>query len=268
MAIRPVIGLNMSHLLQEGAEVLRLHLDYPDAVADAGGSPLCLPPAEDPDDLAEILPLLDGVLFVGGADYRPEHYGGHPQPEEELVSLRRHRFDLALARRVLEGTDLPVLGICGGCQLLWIACGGGLVQDIRTEWAGPGGSPPLPHAGKDRSGGGPDRFRHEVLLAPGSLAATSTGSIPGGRLETNSFHHQAADLARQALRLAVSGRSGDGVVEAVEADPDTDWHRSGRFVLGVQWHPERMREEGPHRRLFEALVEAARRRRGGMRGGR
>jgi len=261
MKIRPVIGLNMSLLHQEGDEVVRLHLDYLDAVADAGGAPLCLPPVEDPVYLPEILPLLGGMLFVGGADYGPEHYGGHPQPEGELVLPRRHRFDLQLAREVLEGTDLPVLGICGGSQLLWIASGGGLVQDIRTEWTAPGGRPPLPHAGRDRGGSTPDRFRHDVRIAPDSLAARSLGIPQGGRIETNSFHHQAADPARPARRLAVTGWSGDGVVEAIEPEAVSEWSRLDRFVLGVQWHPERMLDEEPQRRLFESLVEAARRRR-------
>ncbi|HOI75295.1 MAG TPA: gamma-glutamyl-gamma-aminobutyrate hydrolase family protein [Syntrophales bacterium] len=268
MESQPIIGLNMSVLEQEGADVLRVHLDYPDAVADAGGRPILLPPAEDPAFLREVLPMLDGVLFIGGADYDPGHYGGHRQPPEELVAPRRDRFDLELARRVLEDTDLPVLGICGGCQLLWIACGGGLVQDIRTEWAVPGGGPPLPHTGKDRTGIDPGPYRHDVLLTPNSLAAAGVGNPSGNRVETNSFHHQAADPARPARRLIVSGKSEDGIVEAVEPGPDTDWERSGRFVLGVQWHPERMRDEEPQRRLFEALVAAARIRKARARGGR
>ena len=268
MESQPIIGLNMSVLEQEGTDVLRVHLDYPDAVAAAGGWPLCLPALDDPDFLREVLPMLDGVLFVGGADYDPGHYGGHPQPKEELVAPRRDRFDLELARRVLEDTDLPVLGICGGCQLLWIACGGGLVQDIRTEWAVPGGGSPLPHAGKDRAGIDPGRYRHDVLLTPDSLAAAGVGNPPGNRVKTNSFHHQAADPTRPARRLVISGRSEDGIVEAVEPGPDTDWKRSGRFVLGVQWHPERMRDEEPQRRLFEALVMAARIRKARARGGR
>ncbi|NPU85082.1 MAG: gamma-glutamyl-gamma-aminobutyrate hydrolase family protein [Syntrophaceae bacterium] len=268
MENQPLIGLNMSVLEQEGADVLRVHLDYPDAVAAAGGWPLCLPALDDPDFLREVLPMLDGVLFVGGADYDPGHYGGHPQPAEELVAPRRDRFDLELARRVLENTDLPVLGICGGCQLLWIACGGGLVQDIRTEWAVPGGGPPLPHAGKDRTGIDPGPYRHDVLLTPDSLAAAGVGNPPGNRVETNSFHHQAADPAHPARHLIVSGKSEDGIAEAVEPGPDTDWTRSGRFVLGVQWHPERMRDEEPQRRLFEALVAAARIRKTRMQNGR
>jgi len=268
MENHPHIGLNMSVLEQEGADVLRVHLDYPDAVAAAGGWPLCLPALDDPDFLREVLPMLDGVLFVGGADYDPEHYGGHSQPAEELVAPRRDRFDLELARRVLEDTDLPVLGICGGCQLLWIACGGGLVQDIRTEWAVPGGGLPLPHTNRERPESDFHRYRHAVQLAPESLAAVAVGHPPGNRVETNSFHHQAADPARPARRLVVSGRAEDGVVEAVEPGPDADWKRSGRFVLGVQWHPERMRDEEPQRRLFEALVASARIRKTRARDGR
>ncbi|MCK9196631.1 MAG: gamma-glutamyl-gamma-aminobutyrate hydrolase family protein [Syntrophales bacterium] len=257
----PFIGVNMSIRPPSGddpGEALT-PLAYIDAIAGAGGIPLCIPPYEDHGKIRKILPFLKGFLFIGGADYRPEHYGGHPQPEEELVHPRRDRFDVALARFILEETNLPVLGICGGCQLLTIARGGALVQDIGTEWRPRGGGLPLPHSRKDREKQGKEApfFRHPVRFTANSLAARATDTPPGAMLATNSFHHQAIHPDRLGKYLIASAWSADGIIEAIEPAPDSPWAASGRFVLGVQWHPERMQDEAPHRQPFLALVKAA-----------
>jgi putative glutamine amidotransferase len=265
-------------------------LGYIDAVEGAGGIPLCIPPYQDYRQIREIIPFLNGFLFIGGADYRPEHYGGHPQPEEELIHPRRDSFDIALARIILEETDLPVLGICGGCQLLTIAGGGGLVQDIGTEWTAPTGGPPLPHSRQAREKQGQRRggiksekigniagkipeevwrdekevkngkgwedhsFLHPVRLTSQSLAARATGTLPAAMLATNSFHHQAIHPDRIGKRLIASAWSSDGIIEAIEPAPDSPWAASNRFVLGLQWHPERMQDEEPQRRLFRSFI--------------
>jgi putative glutamine amidotransferase len=257
---RPVIGLNMSlaPLADDDRWEARAPLAYAEAVAGAGGIPLFLPPLEGPLPFHRFRDILEGVLLIGGADYRPHHYGGHPQPEEELVPERRDRFDLALAGWVLEETDLPVLGICGGCQLLALARGGGLVQDIGTEWSLSEGALPLPHAGGQRSPEERHTFRHDVTLIPGSLVAEAIRIGVQEILSTNSYHHQAVLPDRPGQGFRISARSGDGIVEAIEPVPTSPWGRAGRFVLGVQWHPERMLDEAPQRHLFSALVEAAR----------
>lgn len=291
---QPVIGLNMS--LQdggpEGSDKVQIALDYLDAVAAAGGIPLCIPPYTDHGKIRRILPFLQGFLFIGGADYQPDHYGGHPQPEEELVHPRRDRFDIAMARIILEETDLPVLGICGGCQLLAIARGGALIQDIGKEWIPPEGVLTLPHSRQDRekqeaiaeaerrrvgnmAGKRPATVRvdekeaktdmgketpfsrHPVRFAPHSLAAQATGTPPGSMLATNSFHHQSIHPDRIGKYLIASAWSSDGIIEAIERAPDSPWAASNRFVLGLQWHPERMQDEAPHRQPFLALVKAA-----------
>ena len=127
MKRRPVIGLNMS--LKTGkksaGDELRVPLHYVDAVISAGGIPVCLPPAEGEAWPEAVLPCLDGVLLIGGDDYLPDHYGGRPQPPAELMPERRDRFDMMLARWVLEETSLPVLGVCGGHQLLSLVQGRG-----------------------------------------------------------------------------------------------------------------------------------------------
>jgi gamma-glutamyl-gamma-aminobutyrate hydrolase PuuD len=329
--VPPLIGLNMSieSTAVSGVERLFVPPDYVAAVTGAGGVPLCIPPGEDLATIREIIPRLRGFLFIGGADYRPEHYGGHPQPAEELVHPRRDRFDLALAKIILEETDLPVLGICGGHQLLAIVRSGALIQDIKTEWRPPGGGSPLPHSLPDRerrrgdeapavfldsitattpaeegkeeetrrddtvapgekgvatdptagkayktatgeSANPPaatrgrvhpadskDCYLHSVRFAPSSLAARATGTPPGEALAANSFHHQAVHPERVGKDLVASAWSSDGVIEAIEPAPGSAWAGAGRFVLGVQWHPERLPNEEPHRRLFRSLVLAA-----------
>lgn len=255
----PVIGLNMSGTAPEsgGGGDLLVPGGYIDAIESAGGIPLCIPPYETIGAISTILPLLNGFLFIGGLDYRPEHYGGHDQPEQELVDARRDRFDLALAGIVLENTTLPVLGICGGHQLLAIARGGALIQDIRTEWVPPQGGTPLPHAKPERPGPDAATFLHPLRIRKDSLIARATGMGPEETLSVNSFHHQAVHPDRTGQDLCATAWSADGVIEAIEPAPESGWSRSGRFLLGVQWHPERMADRQAESRLFRSLIEAA-----------
>jgi putative glutamine amidotransferase len=261
--MRPLIGLNTSQTDME--DDLRAkaicHLKYIDAVAGAGGTPILIPPYTDCSMLAEALSKLDGFCLIGGPDYDPAHYGGHAQPPAELMHARRHNFDLALAELLLDKTPLPVLGVCGGCQLLNIARGGALVQDLRTEWR-PSGSRAgtLPHSGDERKGTSQEGnvFRHEVKLAPRSRIRRIIGATT---VMANSFHHQGVQPQRLGRGLvATAWSTADGVIEAIEPP------EAGRFVLGVQWHPERQTNEPQHMAIFEALVKAARRKGQGARG--
>ncbi|MDD5170406.1 MAG: gamma-glutamyl-gamma-aminobutyrate hydrolase family protein [Syntrophales bacterium] len=259
MKKHPVIGLNMSleAVRDEDRWELQMPLTYIDAVTGAGGLPVCIPPFMDLGVIPELSQLLDGIVFIGGDDYLPQHYGGHAQPEKELMPERRDHFDLALAKWALQETDLPVLGVCGGHQLISIAQGGALVQDIQKEWTAPKGVPPLPHAKTERPGASAFDFRHLVVMNKGSLVARTTKAPPESWVETNSFHHQAVKPEKPGKDLMVSAWTADGVVEAIEPAAGSAWARSGRFVLGVQWHPERSQDEEPHRRIFLALVAAA-----------
>ena len=259
MHTRPVIGLNMSVELTEKYERVGLlvPVSYVDAVAGAGGIPLCLPPFLELAMLREAIPLLDGIVLIGGDDYRPEHYGGHAQPENELMHTRRDRFDMELAKVVLQEYRLPVLGICGGHQLLSIALGGALIQDIRTEWGFSADYPPLPHAKRERDENRDRDFRHPVRLEEDSLIERVVQLPPDTMLMANSSHHQSVHPGRVGKYLRASAWTPDGVVEAIEPALDSPWARSGRFVLGVQWHPEQLQTEELHQNIFRALVKAA-----------
>jgi putative glutamine amidotransferase len=255
----PRIGMNMSLARpadEAGGEALAA-LAYIDAVAGAGGVPLCVPPVENIDAIRAVLPLLDAFVFIGGGDYQPRHYGGHAQPDHELVDARRDRFDVALAKILLNETDLPILGVCGGHQLLAITRGGSLIQDIRTEGVPPPEKPLLPHAKNERRGADVSSFMHALTFREGSLIARATGSTQATGFLVNSFHHQAVRPENVGEGLYASAWSADGVIEALEPSPDSAESLSGRFVLGVQWHPERMQNRPDQRRLFRSLVDAA-----------
>ncbi|MFP4056341.1 MAG: gamma-glutamyl-gamma-aminobutyrate hydrolase family protein [Candidatus Brocadiia bacterium] len=231
---RPRIGLNCDVACdgRDRPPTLKLRADYADAVARAGGLPLLLPtPAGDLEAwAAACLDAVDGLVLTGGRDYDPRPYGQEPHPATRLVAPRREAFDPALAHLALR-RGLPVLGICGGMQLLNIVLGGDLVQDL----------PPRPV--RHRAPG--EARCHEVAVEAGSRLAAIVGE---GRLEVNSSHHQA--LGRVAEGLRVVARAPDGVVEAVEGT-------GAAFVLGVQWHPERLASRAEQLALFRALVEAA-----------
>lgn len=202
-------------------------LDYVDAVERAGGRPLLVPPSED--GVEETLEALDGIVFSGGADVDPAHYGAEAHPETDAPQARRDAGEMALLRAALE-RDLPTLAICRGFQLLNVARGGDLVQH-------------LPEAlGTDDHRRVPGEFAvHPVEVKPGSRLA----SIVGDRADVTSHHHQAA--GRVGEGLVETAWAADGTLEAVE-DPDK------RFTVGIQWHPE----AGEDQALFEALVEQAR----------
>ncbi|MDQ5987151.1 MAG: putative glutamine amidotransferase [Syntrophus sp. SKADARSKE-3] len=261
MEKRPVIGLNMSleAVKDEDRWEIQVPLFYVDAVMAAGGLPVCVPPCEDLSVIAQWMSFIDGFIFTGGDDYHPRHYGGHPQPAAELMPERRDRFDVSLAKWILDKTDLPVLGICGGQQLIAIARGGSLVQDIKMDWPTPDSRVPIPHAKRERPEDDHKTFRHVVIMTPGSLITRILTDGMTDRIDTNSFHHQAVHPLHPGNGLTVSAWTEDGIVEAIEPAEGSAWARAGRFVLGVQWHPERMQDEEPERHLFQALVKAAKR---------
>lgn len=241
--MKPLIGITPSPTLDTlpHGTFLRhaMNAAYVDAVVEAGGVAIVVPPQAN--NLPTLLDRLDGVLLSGGGDIAPERYGdGRVHPKTYGVSPARDEFELRLARSAIE-RDLPLLGICRGIQVLNVALGGTLIQDIGDEHPA---DPPVTHR-QQEAGLAADDIGHRVAFRGGPVAALFGASDVG----VNSFHHQAID--RLAADLMSAGESADGIVEAVVL-PDR------AFVVAVQWHPELMvRRHDEQRRLFLALVAAA-----------
>jgi putative glutamine amidotransferase len=211
-----------------------LQRTYVETVQRAGGIAIMLPP--DPDvDPDRLLDLVDGLILAGGRDIDPGAYGAERHALTDDPRTERDAFEIVLARRAME-RDIPLLGICRGMQLMNVARGGTLVQDL-PEHVG--------HEDHRRSIGTFDGNDHPVHLAEGSVAARAAGEVRHGTL---SHHHQGIDRVGAGLRI--SGWADDDELPEALEDPEL------RFALGVQWHPE----ADPDSRVVAALVEAARRR--------
>jgi putative glutamine amidotransferase len=235
---RPLIGLpTLSIPPGEKPARFGINQSYVAALAEAGCAPVLIPLLSDDDLLRTILDRLDGILFPGGADLAPAQYGEDPIPGLNVVEAARDHTELRLARWAFE-RDLPTLGICRGQQLLNVALGGTLHQDLRVQ-----GVTDTDHS--DADGRARSALVHRVRIEPGSRLAGLVGST---EVEVNSLHHQG--LKRVAPGLQVVGCSEDGVIEAVEA-------RDSRFLVAVQWHPEELRELPWVHRLFQGFAAAA-----------
>jgi putative glutamine amidotransferase len=207
---------------------------YIRAVRESGGIPVVLPNTDGSvDQVDKYLSILDGLLLPGGADIPPSEYGDETVHETvKLLEPDRFQFEKALSRAWIEKTDKPLLGICLGSQWINVSSGGTLVQDIPSEFG-------VVH--RDTN--------HSIAIEPDSRLGQIYGQTT---LEVNSFHHQAVrDIGKN---LRVVAKSPDGIVEATESsDPD-------RFLIGVQWHPEKMMpEDALQSKLIRAFIEAAKR---------
>jgi putative glutamine amidotransferase len=235
--LRPVVGICTAvEQARWGAWDMPSYLlprNYVDAIQRGGGLALMLPPdprvTEDPDP---VIDLLDGLILAGGADVDPSTYGAERHPLTDPGSLERDEFELALAQRALE-RDVPFLGICRGMQVMNVARGGTLVQDV-PERSG--------HDEHRRVRGTFDGADHDVRLRPGSLAARAAGEEHHA---AKSHHHQGVDGIGEGLEVT-GWAAMDELPEALE-DPGR------RFALGVQWHPEADETS----RLIAALVAEA-----------
>ena len=252
---RPVIGLPTYHHWTKGApdeRALEMRVSYCHAVAAAGGAPLLLPLIDDEDATDRLYGMLDGLLLCGGGDVDPSCYGAPDGGRNHNVNPARDRFELALARRALAD-GMPLFAICRGVQVLNVAAGGTLVQDIPTECPGA-----LQHATSPRLP--PEQIAHTVSVVPGSRLARALGrdgqAFAGAAVPVNSRHHQA--IARVASGYVVSASASDGIIEAIE--PSADASTPDSWVLGVQWHPENMAPVDPvMARLFRAFIATCRR---------
>lgn len=232
---KPIIGVNCD-IDGDKPRLINLSAPYIQAVKNAGAIPVILPPMSE-EDLTSVLANLDGVLMIGGADYPPDLYGQKNDPKTVVMDEERWRFDILLAKTVVDKTKLPFLGICAGSQALNISRGGSLIQDIPTKLP----EQKIAHASKD---GWQKGFnKHEVSFSK----LTKLKDIYGiDKLSVPTSHHQCVDKVGDDLQIAAT--ADDGMIEAVEL-------KGKRFVVGVQWHPER--DFAANQQLFKNFIGAA-----------
>ena len=228
--MRPVIGITayieQARWLVWENEVALTPMTYVESVERAGGRPVLLPPLADA--IEETLGSLDGIIFSGGSDIDPTHYGADAHPATRGIRARRDEAELALLRAALA-RDVPTLAVCRGMQLLNIVRGGDLHQHL-PEVVGHEGHKAIP-----------DVFgAHPVRLDPASRA----GALLGPHADIRSHHHQAPN--RIGAGLTAFAWAEDGTIEGIE-------DAALRFAVGVQWHPE----AGEDKRLFAGLVREA-----------
>ncbi len=226
----PIIGITTYG--RDEKENFYLPSQYVDGVRHANGLPVMLAPGEKKCD--EVFDLVDGILFAGGGDFAPEVYGGAPHPTISRIDPERDSFEVALARRALQGKK-PVFGICRGFQLLNIVTGGDLLAHLPEKYGNE-----ISHRRDDG-----DETPHEVKLVASSRLAEITGSTS---VSVMSKHHQA--LGKIGDGWQVVAKAADGVVEALEA-PHHPW------MVAVHWHPELALDDPRQQRLFDAFVAAS-----------
>ncbi|SMP56237.1 putative glutamine amidotransferase [Neorhodopirellula lusitana] len=210
---------------------------YVKAIRRSGGVPVVLPMIQGPYEeealariVDEYVDIIDGLLMPGGPDIPPSEWGEEVHPTTNLLDEDRYRFEKAIITTWIQRTDKPLLGICLGSQWINVAHGGSLFQDIPSAF-----------------GTNHRNIFHNVVLEPDSRLSQILG---GTKFEVNSLHHQAVRNVGEGLRAVAT--AGDGVIEATETtDPD-------RFLIGVQWHPEKLIPDDPaQQKLFQAFIDAA-----------
>jgi putative glutamine amidotransferase len=212
---------------------------YINGLVQAGAVPLMIPITSDQETIDALMGMAHGLLLIGGPDIAPSHFGQTDKPGLRQVTPARDAVELPLTKRALADKT-PIFAICRGIQVLNVAAGGSLLQDIATQ---------LPNAQKhdQHPDHGPSHLAHPIQIEPNSRIAAICGQT---RMTVNSLHHQAID--RVGVGLSVVARSSDGIIEAIETKDD-------RWVVGIQWHPEWMlkdREDMPA--LFQAFCDACR----------
>ena len=230
--MKPIIGL-LGEV--DDARASLVNYAYINAVEGSGGVPMLLPYTDNADTMREYIALCDGFIFTGGADIAPERYGEALSPACGSIQKYRDEFELAMFREVYNKTKKPILAICRGIQLVNVALGGTLYQDIPSE---------IPSEIQHRQLEPKDAPSHSVTVA----FDTPLSQIVGGekRITANSFHHQAIKTLGRGL--SVMALADDGIIEAVYADGE-------RYMRAYQWHPERLcNTDINNRRIFDDFI--------------
>ena len=241
---RPLVAVSASHATTAKGRRVQLNDEYVQAVQQAGLVPVIVPPLEDPLGAEAIIERVSGVLLSGGRDVDPERYGQTRHASVDPPDPRRDATEMALVEAARR-RGMPLLGICRGCQVMNVALGGTLIQDLPSDDRLADATQRLRHSSEDAR----TQRVHEISIEPDSFLATVTETTA---IRANSMHHQAPDRVGAGMRVVA--RAPDGVIEAIEC-ADASW-----WAVGVQWHPEELtgsREEWD-RALFRAFADAAR----------
>lgn len=240
MSRPPLIGVTTSITVGKQPERAYVNSAYLAAIQTAGGVPVPVTPQLDARSQQELLARCDGFLLTGGGDLDPAAFNEPPHPTLYEVAPARDRLEIALVHHAMESRK-PLLAVCRGIQVLNVALGGSLFQDVASD---PGSE--IQHQ-QDKDDTPRNEPTHPVKVVAGSRLAQVLGTTD---LRVNSMHHQAVKAVGRGLVPVAFAP--DMVIEGVELEePD-------RFVLGVQWHPEELTDRDPSaRRLFGALVDAA-----------
>ncbi len=234
---RPRIGITGVTRERQGMDITGVNAAYVRAVIAAGGLPVIITPELEPGCAVELFGECDGLLLTGGEDVDPARYGATPHEKLGAVSPSRDVNEIALIAEA-RARDLPILGICRGIQILNVACGGTLFQDLPSQHSRGVNHDP---------GGARDAVAHPLTLEPQSRLAKI---FDQGGITANSIHHQGID--RLGEGLVATAHASDGLIEGIESSNPKEW------LIGVQWHPEELAAaHAPQRRLFEGFMSAA-----------
>jgi putative glutamine amidotransferase len=226
--MKPRIGITMSYGNSNDGEFFSLKVNYVRGVEKQGGIPLLIFPSQDKETKKEYLKMIDGLILSGGRDIPPSYYGEKIQSKVGLINHLRPDFEIGLLKEFIT-TRKPVLGICYGAQLMNVACGGTLYQDISSQ---------LPKAARHED------VRHSITVYEDTKLFKLTGE---NSFEVNSHHHQA--VKELGKGLTCSALALDGIIEAIEL-------KSHPFFIGLQWHPERELEDRFTERIMKGFIKA------------
>ncbi len=229
--MNPIIGLTMHN----GQGTLEINEVYIRSVRQAGGIPLCIP-FESQKEIESVMDLIDGLLLIGGHDMDPSFYNEEPHPKIRSFTKDRDASDLNMYQAAFQ-RGMPILGICRGMQVMNVASGGTIIQDIESQV-----NQPIAHSQTSKR----SETTHFVELSDGKLLDI----VGQERIQVNSFHHQA--IANLGEGFLVGARSSDGLIEAIE-------HMTHPYCISVQWHPEELAITGDEyaKKIFKSFINAA-----------
>lgn len=235
--MKPIIGLALSNRVKSKKTYSVINNDYIKAVQKAGGVPILIPFSDNIENIKMLTDKIQGIIFTGGEDISPLTYNEDPIKEVECIIEERDRFELELFKEVYE-KKIPILGICRGLQIINVALGGNLYQDIYTQISDCNGHSPK-HVSRSN-------LYHSVKIEKGTKLFDIFKTED---LKVNSFHHQS--VKKLGSDLKITAVSNDGIVEGIETLTE-------KYLVAVQWHPENLvQRHGEFLKLFQSLIDNA-----------